>query len=327
MNIMQSIRGVLGMTMMSLAAFDANAQEAYPSRPIRVISPSAPGSPVEFLVRVLGEKFQQRTGQALVLDSRAGASGIIAAEAVAKSAPDGYTLLCANVGQLSINPHTFKQLPYDPDRSFAPITRLITAQYVFAAHPGVPAANLRDFVAWAKANPGKASFASSQAGAPGHFAGVMLSRATGIDLLHVPYKGAMPAITDLLAGRVSTMFSAVPPAAEFLRSGKLKAFAVTSERRIAALPEVASFTELGFADVVAVIWGGMLAPAGTPAAMIGRLNTEFTQILNMPDVVEKLRGTDQEPAGNTAAQFAEFMTADRARWGAAVKASGFQMSN
>lgn len=310
---------------LALSAPIACAQDAYPSRPIQVIIPSAAGSILDFNIRLINEKFQASMGQQLVVDNRAGAAGIVAAEVLMKAPLDGYTLMSANIGQLSINPHTFTKLPYDPEKSFAPITQLITSQYVFLVHPSVGAETLSQFIAKAKAEPGKMSFASTQTGAPGHFAGVMLNQAAGLDMLHVPYKGAAPAMGDLLTGRVNSIFTTIGSAAsESIRSGKLKALAVTSERRVEAFPSVPSFAEAGYPSVVAYIWTGLVAPAGTPRTIVDRLSKEVSRILRMPDVAQKLRGTDQDPVGSTPAQFAEFLRTDRARWGAAVKASGFK---
>ena len=314
---------IAGLALLA-SAIHAYPQESYPARPIRVVVPFAPGSSIDFNLRVMSEKLQQGTGQQLVIDNRGGASGLIAADLVAKSAPDGYTLMAATIGQMSLNPHVFPKLPYDPEKSFAPVSQLVSSQYVFVAHASVPAAGLREFVAWVKANPGKVSFASTVAGGPGHFAGVMFNQAAGMDMLHVPYKGGGPAQIDLLAGQVSSMFSTVGISRDHLRSGKLKVFAVTSEKRIAALPEVPTFGELGYPGVVAYVWMGLVAPAGTPAAVTERLHAEIVRIFALADVREKLQATDQELVGSSPAQFAEFMRADRARWAGAVRASGFK---
>ena len=315
---------IAGLAVFLAAGTPVHAQETYPARPIRVVVPCAPGSSIDFNLRVISEKLQQGTGQQLVIDNRGGASGLIAAELVVKSAPDGYTLMAATIGQMSLNPLVFTKLPYDPEKSFAPVSQLVSSQYVFVAHPSVPAAGLREFVAWVKANPGTVSFASTVAGGPGHFAGVMFNQAAGMDMLHVPYKGGGPAQIDLLAGQVNSMFSTVGISRDYLRSGKLKVLAVTSERRIAALPEVPTFGELGYPGVVAYVWMGLVAPAGTPATVGEKLYAEITRIFALSDVREKLQATDQELVGSSPAQFAEFMRADRARWAGAVRASGFK---
>lgn len=323
MSLSLSVRILLWALL--FVSLPAPAQEAYPSRPIRVLVPFAPGSSLDFTLRVISEKFQQSAGQTFVIDNRGGASGIIAAELLVKSPPDGYTLMSATIGQMSLNPHLFKNLPYDAEKSFTPITQLVRSQYIFVAHPSVPSANLKEFVAWVKANPGKVSFASTAAGGPGHFAGVMFNQAAGIDLLHVPYKGGGPALNDLLGGQVQTFFATVGIARDQLRSGRLKILAATSERRVAALPDVPTFMELGYPDVVAYVWTGLVAPAGTPAAIVNRLSQEVARILNLSDVRDRLLATDQEPVGSSAAQFSEFMRADRQRWGNAARASGFKV--
>jgi len=310
--------------LLALAAAPALAQDEYPSKPVRVVVPFAPGGSIDIVLRLISEKLQQSTGQPLVVDHRGGAGGIIAAEAVAAAAPDGYTMMSATVGQMSLNPHSHAKLRYDPERSFTPVTQLVRSQYVFAAHPSVPAASLREFVAYAKANPGKLSYASTGPGTPGHFAGTMLNHAAGIQLLHVPYKGGGPAMTDLLGGQVSAMFTSVGISGESLRNGKLRPLAVTSEKRVAALPDVPTFVELGFPDVVAYVWSGLVAPAGTPAPVVSKMNSEVARILRLPDVRERLLATDQEPVGSSVTEFAQFMREDRRRWGAAIAASGFR---
>jgi len=310
--------------VMALSAGAAWSADKYPSKPIKVVVPFAAGGSIDFALRVISEKLQQSVGQPLVVDNRGGAGGIIAAEMVAGAPADGYTLMSATIGQMSLNPHSHAKLRYDAEKSFVPITQLVRSQYIFAAHPSVPAADLRQFIAWAKANPGKASFASTGPGTPAHFAGAMLNRAAGISLLHVPYKGGAPAFNDLLGGQVSTMFTTIGLSRSAIGTDKLKLFAVTSERRLAALPNVPTFAELGYPEVVAYVWSGLVAPAGTPADIVAALSSEIGRILKMPDVREKLMATDQEPVGSSPAEFAEFMRQDRQRWGAAIAASGFK---
>ena len=319
----QSMRRISCVISLLLASLSVSAQEAYPSKPIRVVVPAAPGGAQDFVVRVIGEKFQSSTGQPLVLENRGGASGIIGAETVLRAAPDGYTLLAATIGVMSLNPHTFKRLPYDPAKSFVPVTQLINTNYLFLVHSSIPATNLKEFVAWAKASPGKISFGSSGVGTPSHFAGAMVGQSMGIELLHVPYKGVAPAFNDLLAGQVNTSVATVVSAKDHIRSGKLRVLAVASARRVPALPEVPTFAELGYPNVIATLWLGLVAPAGTPGAMVDKLHMEIAKALDHPDVREKLLAADQEPVGSSPSQFAEFLKADSERWRAAVKASGF----
>ena len=325
MNPRINLRCSLFLAASLFVSFSALAEEVYPSKPIRVLVPFPPGSSIDFALRVISEKLQQSIGQLFVIDNRGGASGIIAATMLLKSPPDGYTLMSATIGQMSLNPHLFKDLPYDAEKSFAPISQLVSSQYIFVAHPSVPAANLRQFVAWVKANPGKVSFASTVAGGPGHFAGIMFNQAAGIDMLHVPYKGGGPALNDLLGGQVQTFFATVGIARDHLKSGRLKILAATSERRVAALPDVPTFIEAGYPDVIAYVWTGLVAPAGTPTPIVNRISQEMSRILALSDVRDNLLTTDQEPVGSSPVQFSEFMKADRQRWGVAVKASGFKM--
>lgn len=299
------------------------AQVAYPSKPIRVIVGAAAGNTQEIGIRAINERFQKATGHPFVMENRPGAGGILAAELSAKAAPDGYTIMLANVGQISVNPFTFRKLPYDAEQ-FVPITQTHSDQYVFAAHPSVPARNIAELVAFAKANPGKLTYASSQLGSPGHLSGAMLSQAAGIDILHVAYKGVPQAVTDVIGGQVNAVFATLEAIGEHVRAGKLRALAVTSEKRLSGLPDIPSFAEAGWPDVVAYTWVGLVAPPGTPSGMVETLSREVRTLLALPDVVATLRKGNKEPVGSTPAQFAEFLKTDRARWAAAVKASGFK---
>jgi tripartite-type tricarboxylate transporter receptor subunit TctC len=310
----------LGLVLLPFAALS----QAYPAKPIRVVVGAAAGNTQELPVRLVSEAFQTSMGQPLVIENFAGGGGLVAAETAYKAAADGYTIMIANVGHLSVNPFVFRSLPYDADK-FVPITQFFTDQYLFAVHPSVPAQTLAEFVAYAKANKGKTTFAASQLGAPGHFAGVMLNLAAGIDMETVAYKGVPPAVTDVLAGRVNAIFATAGAIGSYVRAGKLRALAVTSERRIANFPDVPTFAEGGVNGVVAYLWAGLVAPPGTPGAIANRLSTEFQRLIMQPEVVAKMRGADQEPKVNSPREFGEFLKADRERWGAAVKASGFKL--
>ena len=321
---MRTIIGAAVLLAACAASLCAQAQDAFPNKPIRVVIPFAAGGSTDFVLRVISDKFQQLTGQGWVAENRGGASGIIAAEFVARSAPDGYTLMAASVGQMSLNPHSFTNLPYDPQTTFAPVTGLVATNYFWAVHPDVPANSVREYIDWAKANPASANFGSTGIGTPSHLAGVMLAQASGAPLVNVPYKGVGPAITDLLGGRISAAFVTLVLVKDAVRGGKLKLLAAATEKRVATLPEMPTFGELGYADVVAPLWTGLLAPAGTPPAVIERLNRATVQALASPEVREKLLASDQEPTGGTPAQLAEFMRIDRERWGRAFRASGFK---
>jgi tripartite-type tricarboxylate transporter receptor subunit TctC len=304
----------------------AVAQDSFPSKPIRVIVPLAAGSTIDIVVRLVSDKFQQATGQPMLIDTRAGASGVIGAEALIRSPADGYTLMVGTVGQMSINPHTFAKLPYDPLKSFAPITQTVRSSYFWVVGPASPATNVRDYLAWAKANPGNAAYASTGIGSLPHFAGVMLQQVSGVEMIHVPYKGGAQQIPDLLSGRVSAAFSTLTLFHDHLKAGKVRVLAAAMEQRSNALPDVPTFAELGYKDVLAPLWSGLVAPAGTPAPIITLLNREVVRALNAPDVKEKLLAGDQEPAPSAPAQFAEFIRQDNERWGRAIRASGVKQN-
>jgi tripartite-type tricarboxylate transporter receptor subunit TctC len=305
----------------------AVAQEPFPSKPVRVIVPTGAGGSNDFVFHVLSEKFALRTGQPIVIENRAGASGMIAAEAVAKASPDGYTLLMAIPTIMSINPHVFSTAPYDAEKSFIPVTHLLTTNYFFLASSSFAAKSIPELISTAKANPGKISFGSAGHGSTSHFLMAMLGHSAAIEFLHVPYKGASLALTDLMTGQINTSVSAIESAREQVKSGRIRVLAVASPKRAATMPDVPTFAELGYPDVIATLWMGLVAPAGTPRPRVEKLQTEIAQALQYPDLRQRLGAADQELVGSTPEQFAELLRADRARWGKAVKASGFKASN
>jgi len=305
-----------------LSAAAIHAQE-FPSKPIRMISPFPAGNANELVVRLIGDRFKDLTGQPLVNEYRSGGAGVIAAQALMQAPPDGYTVMLCTSGMTSINPHAFAKLPYDPARDFAPITAAIRTQLVFAAHISVPANTLDEFIAYAKANPGKTSFASFTAGNPSHFAGVILNQLAGIDMLHVAYKGTPPVVQDLMGGQVMTAFVPIISVKPHVESGKLKAYALTGARS-PLMPNLATFKELGYPAMEIYAWTGFLAPAGTPATVVQKLNREFTAALRLPEIQARLRAIDFEPIPNAPEEFAAMMKADTERWRDTVKASGFR---
>jgi tripartite-type tricarboxylate transporter receptor subunit TctC len=306
----------------AIACTPAFAQD-FPAKPIRMISPFPAGNVNEIVMRIVGDRFKEVTGQPFVYEYKAGGAGVIAAQTLMSSAPDGYTILLCTSGMTSINPHAFAKLPYDPVRDFTPVTAAIRTQLIFAAHTSVAAGTLADFIAFAKSNPGKTSFASFTAGNPSHFAGVILNQLAGIDMLHVAYKGTPPAVQDLLGGQVMTAFVPLTSVKGHVEAGKLKAFALTGERS-PLMPGVPTFKELGYPKMEIYAWTGFLAPAGTPPAIVQRLNREFTAALRQPEAQARLRAIDLEPIPNSPEEFAAMMKADTERWRDAVKASGFR---
>ena len=305
-----------------LASATVGAQE-FPARPIRMISPFPAGNVNEIVVRTVGDRLKETTGQPFVYEYKPGGAGVIAAQTLMAAPPDGYTVMLGTSGMTSINPHAFSKLPYDPVRDFVLITAAIRTQLIFAAHPSTPGTTLAEFIAFAKSNPGKTNFASFTAGNPSHFAGVILNQLAGIDMLHVAYKGTPPAVQDLLGGQVMTAFVPIISAKPHIEAGKLKAYALTGARS-PLMPGLPTFRELGYPQMEIYAWTGFLAPAGTPVAIVQKLNREFTAALRTPEAQAKLRAIDLEPIPNSPEEFAAMMKADTERWRDVVKASGFK---
>jgi tripartite-type tricarboxylate transporter receptor subunit TctC len=307
----------------ALISLSVAAQE-FPARPVKLISPFPAGNVNDTVVRMVGERFRESTGQAFVYDYKPGGGGLIAAQALTASPPDGYTILLGTSGILSINPHTYSKLPYDAFRDFAPITGAVRSQMVFAAHAGMPAASVAEFIAYARANPGKTTFASFTPGNPSHFAGVILNQAAGIDMLHVGYKGTPDVMKDLLGGQVATAFVPLISVKAMHEAGKLKAWAITGGARSPLMPNVPTFAELGWPQMEIYIWSGFVAPGGTPAAVVRKLNREINAALQSDEVQKKLRAIDLVPAPMSVEEFARMIREDHQRWAGAVKASGFK---
>ena len=319
-------------TLFTLATFlfmgTALAQAPnFPERPIRVVVPFAPGNTLDNALRQVAEEFKKNTGQPIVVDNKPGGSGIIAAQNVMQAAPDGYTLLLSNTSMMTINPYTFSKLPYDPEKSYKPVTGFLGASLVLAVNAAnVPANNVKEFVAWAKTQSGGVSYASFTAGNSSHFAGVIMNQRTGLNMVHVPFNGTPPAVQNLLGGQVQAAFLPLMAVKSHVESGKIKVLALTSPQRSPLLPNVATFTEQGLPDLEIYIWSGLSAPAGTPDAIINKLQTEFSKVLKSQTIIEKWRAIDFEPLPFTSAEFQTFTRNDAKRWQEAVKISGFKAS-
>jgi len=319
---------LLGLAGALLAAALPAAAQTFPERPVRVVVPFAPGNTLDTALRQVAEEFRRSTGQPMLVDNKPGGGGTIAGMAVAQAPADGYTLLLTNTSMLAINPHTFSKLPYDAERSFKPITGFLGASLVLAVNAAsVPANNLKEFIAWAKSHPpGGVSYASFTAGNSSHFAGVILNKRAGLDMVHVPYNGTPPAVQNLVGGQVQAAFLPLLAIKPHVESGKVKVLAISTPTRSPLLPGVATFTEQGFPDLEIYIWSGLSAPAATPDAVIARLNAEFNKALNTPEIQQKWRAIDFEPLPMTPAQYRAFVLADSKRWAEAVKLSGFKAS-
>ena len=253
----------------------------YPNKPVRLVVGVPPGGATDLVARIVAEQLSRQMGQQFVVDNRGGAGGNIGAEIVAKSAPDGYTLFLAPIGTMAINPFVYAKIPFDSVKDFAPVSQLTSIPIVMAVHPSVPAKDVREFIVFAKANPGKVNFGSGGNGTQSHISGVMLNSLAGIDMAHIPYKGNGPAMIDLLAGRVVVMFDQISSALPHIRSGKLNALGVTTAKRSAVAPDIPTLAETGLPTFEATTWHGLLAPAGTPRDVIAKLNAETVKALSV----------------------------------------------
>jgi tripartite-type tricarboxylate transporter receptor subunit TctC len=300
--------------------------QAWPARqPIRFVIPYPPGGASDVTARVLGAKLSETFGQAVVIENRPGANGIIALDHVAKAAPDGYTILMANLGPNAINPVVYNKLPYDAVKDFVPITLTSIVPQILVVNPALPIRSVQELIAYAKANPGKLTFASAGNGASNHLSGELFNTMAGIRMTHIPYKGDTPAMTDVIAGTVDVMFPTAIAATPHVKAGRLRAIGVTSTKRVPSLPDVPTVAEAGVPGFEAVSWGGVMAPAGTPQEVINRFNTEINRILKLPDVTEKLSSLGAEIVGSTPAAFAEYLNAEIAKWGKVARENNVKL--
>ncbi len=307
----------------TLGASTVVAQQ-FPVRPIRFVVPFPPGGSTDLLARVIGKKLVETTGQQVIIDNRAGASGIIGTQIVAAAAPDGYTLAMVYTPHTT-TPSLFDKLPYDPIRDFSPVTQVMTAPLLMLVHPSVPARDVKELIALAKAQPGYFKFASSSNGSAGHLAGVLLRTMTRTDMTHVPFKGSGQAMTDLLAGHINLMFDGVLAARPQVKAGRLRALAVTSTKRSSAFPDLPTVAESGLTGFEVIAWAGVLAPAHTNRHVIDRLNTLIVNILKAPELNERLAGEGADPIGNSPTEFAEFIRGNIAYWQKFIKQSGARL--
>src|SRR6185503_7033275 len=315
------MRALLAVVL--LAASAALAQSDYPGRPLRLVVTVPPGGAADFIARLLGSRLSESLGQPVVVENRAGASGTIAADAVAKAPPDGYTLLQNSITTHGVGPHLFARLPYDPVKDFAPVSGLALLPLIMAVNAEVPARTVAELVSHAKTH--ALNFASSGSGGAPHMAAELFKSVTGAPLVHVPYKGSGPAVADLVGGRVQIMFDAAPSLIQHVKSGKLRVLAAASAQRNRLLPEVPTFAELGYPKVAVSLWYGLLAPAGTPRPVIDRLNRETRKVLESADIREKLLAQGAEPMPGSPEAFASFMHEESAKWAPVVKQAGVKL--
>jgi len=299
----------------------AGPGQAYPTKPIRLVIPYSPGGPVDIVGRITGQKLSDALNQQVVVDNRAGAGGNIAVEIVAKSVPDGYTLMMGANGTNAINPTLYPKLSVNPARDLAPISMVASSPMILVAHPSVPAASINDLVALAKSRPGAINFASSGSGSTAHLSSELFRSMTGINIVHVPYKGAGPALTDLVGGQVQIMFTGVSSTLPYVKSGRLKALGVSSEKRLPILPEVPTVGE-GIPGYEVLTWYGVFAPAKTPQPIIDKLNQTLAKIFAMPDTRERLAALGADPVTMSPDQFAAAVRKELVKWAKVIKESG-----
>jgi tripartite-type tricarboxylate transporter receptor subunit TctC len=306
---------------LAAAASEASAQ-AYPNRPVRILVPFPAGAGVDIVARMLGLPLTDLWGQATVVDNRPGAGGTIACELAAKAAPDGYTLLLGNISTFAMAPSLYKKVNYDPVQSFAPITLVNTSANVLVAHPSVPAATTQALIALAKAKPGQINYASAGSGTSPHLAAELFKSMAGVDLVHVPYKGSPQALTDLLGGQTQIMFASLVSALPHIRQARLRALGVTSLKRAAALPDLPAISEAGLRGYDVSVWMGIVAPAGTPPAIIAQLNRQIAALLQSPDIRERLAVQGLEAASNSPAEFRTYIASEVRKWAVVIKQAG-----
>ena len=318
--------GITVAGLLSIAAGFACAQSSvYPVKPVRWVVPFPPGGSADIMGRMIGQELAKALGQQVVIENRAGASAIVGSEYVAKSPPDGYTLLQANVSQMTIHPSLYPRLPYDPLKDFAPVTVLGIVTSVVVTTPSLPVSSVKELLALAKKRPGQLNFTSSGAGSSTHLTGELLKQRAGVAMTHINYKGSGPALTDVMGGFVEIMFENLPSALPFINAGKLKVLAVTGKERSPVLKAVPTLAESGFPGFDMVSWQALVAPAATPRPVIDRLNAEVARVLKTPEMREKMTGLGTEVVANSPEQFAQYLREETAKWSKIVKDAGIKL--
>jgi len=306
-----------------LAHSEAHAQQAYPARAVRLVVPSAPGGGTDITARIMAPKFSEYFGQQVVVENRAGAATMIGGEVVARSAPDGYTLLMG-ISTLAINAAMYKKVAYDALKDFAPIAQVVTLSNVLVTHPSLPARNVKELVAFAKSRSGQINFASAGVGTNPHLSMELFLSLAGLKMMHVPYKGSGQGIVDVIAGHVPVMMPAVPTALTYIKNGRLRPLGVSGAKRSQAAPDIPTIAEAGITGYEATQWFGILAPAGTPRAVVDRWHRETVRALKDPEVRDRLVADGADPVGSTPEEFAAYLRAETIKWAKVVKAIGIQ---
>ncbi len=304
---------------------DLTHAQPFPAKPVRIVVPFGPGSTIDIMGRTIAPKLSEALGQPVIVENRSGAGGAIGLESVAKSGKDGYTLVIGALGPLAVNPSLYARKPFDPVKDFAPITTLATGPMIVVVHPNVPARNIKELVAVAKARPGKLNYGSPGIGTTNHMAGELLNLAAGIKLVHVPYKGNAEALTDLMGGQLDIVFTGLPPALAQIQAGRLRAVATTGTKRLPTLPQLQTISEGGLAEASVSTWYGVLAPAGTPREIIDRLHAEITKTMKNPEIAERFSSQGAEPITTTPDEFARTIRDDVTKWAKVIKATGLKL--
>ena len=324
------LAGMLCLTGLLVAGGAAHAQQSpgaagYPSKPIKMVMPFPAGGPTDILGRLLGQKLTEAWGQNVVIDNRPGGGGMIGGALAAKSPADGYTLFLGGITTLVISTFLQKNMPYDPVRDFHPVTQATIQPLLLMVHPSLPVKTVKEFLALVRARPGEVNYASSGPGGSGHLAGEFFRSLTRINIVHVPYRGAPPALTDLMSGQVQVMFGTMLASVPQIRVGRIRAVAITGPKRSIAVPEVPTFAEVGMPNFDASSWNGILVPAGTPRAIIDRLHGELSKILRNPSVLDRLVNDGPVPVGNTPEEFAAVIKSEQAKWGKVIREANIRI--
>lgn len=299
--------------------------QTYPNKAVKIIVPYPPGGGTDLLARMVGQRLSEKWGQPVVIDNRAGATGVIATELAARSAADGYTLFLGTTGELAVNPAVKARLSFNAEHDFAPAILISVSPLVFVIHPSVPASNLREFAAAARKEPGKLAYASPGSGSPHQILGEMVKVAMGIDIIHIPYKGGGPQMNDVVAGHVASAIVPLAIAAPYLKEGKLRALGVSSGKRVAAFPEIPTLDEAGATGVELLQWRGLLAPAGTPKGVVARIYDDTREVIRLPEVTNRLRELAEEPVNRGGEDFAKLISSDIAKFRRIVKEANIQV--
>ncbi len=313
----------IAIAIAGLVTAGSAAAQSYPAKPVRIVVPTSPGGIIDIVARMVGQKLTEVTGQIVVIENRAGASNNIGTEYVARAPADGYTLLSATL-PLVVNPSLFEKLPFNVERDFAPVSLVVSAPYVLIAHPSLPAKTVKELVALAKAKPGALSYSTGGSGTNLHIAAELFALQAGVKLLHIPYKGGGPALASVIAGETALSFPSLGAVLPQVNANRLRAIAITSTQRSALLPKVPTIAESGYPDYAFTSWVGVLAPAGTPSAIVSALNAQIVKAMRNPAVIERLAADGNEVVAGSPEQFAALIKTELARWAKVVKASGMR---